>query len=140
VSEVVNAKVLEHARLGGGPLAFGDALQLVGGKDERLVGCGGHTVEAYRGEGMSGTNVKTWTADELQQLVGCELDEAQAAITALGAKASKDDLVRKVLAIRRAKALTLAARKLVAEATAKSAAESASFDEEPDSGASVPRP
>jgi len=86
---------------------------------------------------MSGANAEVWNAGELQRLAGCELDEAQEAITALGATASKDDLLRKVLAIRHAKALTLAARKMVAE---KAAARSAAFEEEPDSEGSVPRP
>lgn len=57
---------------------------------------------------MSGANVKTWTAGELQRLVDCELVEAEEAIAALGATAPKNDLLQKVMAVRRAKALALA--------------------------------
>jgi hypothetical protein len=89
---------------------------------------------------MPGTNVKTWSAGELQRLVDCELVEAQEAIATLGATAPKDDLLRKVMAIRRAKALVLAARKMVAEKAAKASVEPEPFDEEPDAEASVPRP
>ena len=89
---------------------------------------------------MSGANVKTWTAGELQRLVDCELVEAEEAIAAFGATAPKDDLLRKVMAIRRVKALALAARKMVAEEAAKALVKPESFDEEPDAEASVPRP
>ena len=57
---------------------------------------------------MSGANVKTWTAGELQRLVDCELVEAEEAIAGLGATAPKNDLLQKVMAVRRAKALALA--------------------------------
>ena len=89
---------------------------------------------------MSGANVKTWTAGELQRLVDCELVDAEEAIAALGATAPKNDLLQKVMAIRRAKALVLAARKMVAEKAAKASVEPEPFDEEPGAEASAPRP
>lgn len=56
---------------------------------------------------MSGSNVKTWTAGELQQHVECDIAEAEQAIATLGATASKDALVAEVRAIRRRKAEAL---------------------------------
>ncbi len=89
---------------------------------------------------MSGANVKTWTAGELQRLVDCELVDAEEAIAALGAAAPKNDLLQKVMAIRRAKALVVAARKMVADRAATVPVQPESFDEELGAEASAPRP
>lgn len=79
---------------------------------------------------MSESNVRTWTAGELQQHVECELAEAEQAILVLGATASKDALVEEVRAIRRRKAQALFAQ----EEADREAQRQNSNEEEPEAG------